>query len=611
VSRSFNNVVKLNDMVSIKDFGAVGDGTTDDTAAIQAALDSVGNTQVSSNSAFQDIARKGMWLFIPGGCYRVTATLVVPNNVHIVGTGSGSQFRFDPSVPNSDFMVNKRYAGGGALSRSSVSLRFEKFYVYVAFNGGTTTGRDGSSLPTVNANSRHCFHITDGTNVSFDHVMVTDFHYGTAFRIKLDALFAYYNVIHACYGRDNFVMAEITSATEIANCFFGHGVNFPAASRMPLHHYMIDLTGARGCSIHGGSVEGYAATALINDNGACHSITGLYMEAFSPTPTQINVSLPNDAGQVFHGGNSYGFTKNRNVPVLVARTGSDAHNFGMNLNFGDYEELEICQSTTRQSPSFRYGIPGNGHFPAGGTLAVSSTSFIDRTSIELSRAAGTAATANQCSYVFKIRGGQQVVTNVWITALVKLEGGENNIAIRMTDPSNANFTKMLTYDNGWELWAVYVTPATDQLFTVLVSQEPGSTDSARKLRFTALRAYTNGFAPIPAAYKGLEYRTVAPTAGDWLQGDVVFNSQPSAGGTLGWMCVASGTPGTWVAVGEPATTAVAATAIAAVGNAINTTGKYAGRQVWDTTNNRMMRARGTAAADPWDVIDGSASVTPS
>ena len=53
-----------------------------------------------------------------------------------------------------------------------------------------------------------------------------------------------------------------------------------------------------------------------------------------------------------------------------------------------------------------------------------------------------------------------------------------------------------------------------------------------------------------------------------------------------------------------------ATNIAAVGATINTAGKFAGRLVWDTTNNRMLRASGTAAADPWHLVDGSATVTP-
>lgn len=55
---------------------------------------------------------------------------------------------------------------------------------------------------------------------------------------------------------------------------------------------------------------------------------------------------------------------------------------------------------------------------------------------------------------------------------------------------------------------------------------------------------------------------------------------------------------------------VADTAIAAVGDAINTTDKVQGKVVYDTTNNRLMVADGSAAADPWYVVDGSASVTP-
>lgn len=62
---------KLRDTVSVKDFGAVGDGVADDTAAIQAAIDyaiyySSGTLQTTSS---------GMKVFLPRGKYKTTDTL--------------------------------------------------------------------------------------------------------------------------------------------------------------------------------------------------------------------------------------------------------------------------------------------------------------------------------------------------------------------------------------------------------------------------------------------------------------------------------------------------------------------------------------------------------
>jgi hypothetical protein len=50
--------------------------------------------------------------------------------------------------------------------------------------------------------------------------------------------------------------------------------------------------------------------------------------------------------------------------------------------------------------------------------------------------------------------------------------------------------------------------------------------------------------------------------------------------------------------------------IASLTATINTTNKFTGKQVWDSTNNRMVRASGATAASAWYVVDGSASVTP-
>ena len=63
---------KLKETVSVTDFGAVGDGVTDDTAAIQAALNA------SSN------------IYLPSGTYKTTAPLLLNSNNIITGAGISS-----------------------------------------------------------------------------------------------------------------------------------------------------------------------------------------------------------------------------------------------------------------------------------------------------------------------------------------------------------------------------------------------------------------------------------------------------------------------------------------------------------------------------------------
>lgn len=46
------------------------------------------------------------------------------------------------------------------------------------------------------------------------------------------------------------------------------------------------------------------------------------------------------------------------------------------------------------------------------------------------------------------------------------------------------------------------------------------------------------------------FGTAAPAAAGWHVGNMVWNAAPAAGGTIGWVCVTAGTPGTWQAFGS-------------------------------------------------------------
>lgn len=49
--------------------------------------------------------------------------------------------------------------------------------------------------------------------------------------------------------------------------------------------------------------------------------------------------------------------------------------------------------------------------------------------------------------------------------------------------------------------------------------------------------------------RGVYSGDAAPTTGTYVIGDIVYDESPAAGGTLGWVCTAGGTPGTWKTFG--------------------------------------------------------------
>ena len=72
---------RLDEYVSVKDFGAKGDDSTADITAIQNAIDEV------YRDTDKDDTRSRRVLFFPAGTYRINAALKVPPYAHLVGEG--------------------------------------------------------------------------------------------------------------------------------------------------------------------------------------------------------------------------------------------------------------------------------------------------------------------------------------------------------------------------------------------------------------------------------------------------------------------------------------------------------------------------------------------
>lgn len=73
---------RLDDQVSVKAFGATGDGITDDTAAVQRALD-----QVYFNTFAYTTPQLRRIVMFPAGRYLITNSLKIPGYAHLVGEG--------------------------------------------------------------------------------------------------------------------------------------------------------------------------------------------------------------------------------------------------------------------------------------------------------------------------------------------------------------------------------------------------------------------------------------------------------------------------------------------------------------------------------------------
>jgi hypothetical protein len=68
--------------------------------------------------------------------------------------------------------------------------------------------------------------------------------------------------------------------------------------------------------------------------------------------------------------------------------------------------------------------------------------------------------------------------------------------------------------------------------------------------------------------RAVSWGTSAPASGSWLVGDVVYNTGPAAKSFIGWICTSAGSPGTWVPFGLINTTTWNATASVADGGTI-------------------------------------------
>jgi hypothetical protein len=125
---------KLQELISVKDFGAVGDGVTDDTVAIQAAINAIATFDVG-----------GGIVFFPIGVYKTTSTIQINYPVTLQGSDGGSIIA--PNFVTTDTLVLNSTLNTGR--DSGVSIFNLTFKASVTRTGGYYVNINGASYTTV------------------------------------------------------------------------------------------------------------------------------------------------------------------------------------------------------------------------------------------------------------------------------------------------------------------------------------------------------------------------------------------------------------------------------------------------------------------------------
>jgi hypothetical protein len=169
---------------------------------------------------------------------------------------------------------------------------------------------------------------------------------------------------------------------------------------------------------------------------------------------------------------------------------------------------------------------------------------------------------------FEADGGYSYAQNVtiptaWVgrpltfTALVNVAGA-GSVAPRV---SGCGITATGTYNKasaaeGWQIIThTFVPQESGTLSVGLQLTSMTAADSEVSIDECAL-AFGVEAEPSGAKFGSLELggrtevlASAAPTGGTWKVGDIVWNSAPTAGGTVGWVCTTAGSPGTWKTFG--------------------------------------------------------------
>ena len=519
---------------NVLDYGAKGDGVTDDAAAIQTAVNAAGE--------------KGGIVFFPQGTYRVTSGIKLKSNLSISGSNNGfsrivtTQSGKDEAV-FSGFEVSQVSISGLTFSGSSDAVYAVKtvncFNISVCDNIIETLGAA----------------LFDTYNKDEDSILATN-----------DALSVKNNI---CKGSEKgcaVTVKNCNGSIVTGNTFEGYasGVVFETTdgseeSGLPSfsHNTCSDntFTNIKEMGIYINESEMMAVTNNViknNKTGIC------VLNSANITISANNITDCSDSGIKLTAG-CEGITINANT-IRNDVAGASLMQVGVSGETVRNESVNI------HSNSFHEFGDGCAHIFGGNTKSLSVTNnhfyncYVDFSTGNLDTAifggnqmvfeGASTSTVTALNMGGTSNGGQLMIQNNQILNADITNMGKSAVVVRQNDKSKSSVTHIKGntirgFQSSLRLLADSPNPKVAPVFFVKNNtfdgtflREEGTTQSSKLVFEDNITA------------DGTNYLREIPSFGKWDKGQILYFENPAPGEYAGAICIAKGTPGIWKKFGK-------------------------------------------------------------
>ena len=312
---------KLRDIVSVKDFGAVGNGTADDTDAIKAAI----------------AANGGRGIYFPRGSYKITETIdVTTSGTQLIGSGSGSTYVLQ-HTPNVDSFTFKPTTAG-TTSAFLNSVRIEG--INISHGAVSATATSGAGVRFLQCNQYKLFDVT--VNNAPEGITVQGGQLGS---LKSFQVFTSTGLSTAA-GTALIHFRQAPVGASFQACFTVEVEDF-RLSATKLRESCISIQNADGLAFSNGYVA-YGSSSLVNVKNerdtsyiSAVSFVNVYFDCVGAGQTPTAIIIPADgfsasyvygihigSGCVLGNGDDYGIVCRKPETMLLSLEGATVLNFG-------------------------------------------------------------------------------------------------------------------------------------------------------------------------------------------------------------------------------------------------------------------------------------------